>query len=168
MTFRVILYLLYFRMGLVSQQRSYMMQFPSFRAALRYYWIIPIIIGKWTKPKRSLLEMTFRIIQSNSSLDSWSISSPRSCIQENKEKGIGPFVRQFPKNSKIWPFSDLWEIERWPLERFNQTRLLAVHWYPPWQAICLNRNNLPNCVWSICRQVNNEPILTFLTFKTDI
>ena len=53
MTFRVIPYLSYFRAGLVSQQsqRSYMMQYIW--AALRYYWIISIIGGKWAKPARA-------------------------------------------------------------------------------------------------------------------
>ena len=54
MTFRVILYLSYYRTGLVSQQRSYMMQYIL--AALCYYWIIPIIMGKWAKPDLSDLE----------------------------------------------------------------------------------------------------------------
>ena len=54
MTFRVIPYLSYFRTGLVSQQRSYMMQYIW--AALHYYWIISIIMGKWAKPDLSELE----------------------------------------------------------------------------------------------------------------
>ena len=83
MTFRVIPYLSYYRTGLVSQQRSYMMQYIW--AALRYYWIISIIMEKWAKPDFLTLKMTFWIIQWNQSLDSWSISSPRSCIQKIKK-----------------------------------------------------------------------------------
>ena len=45
---------IFFRTGLVSQQRSYMMQLIW--AALRYYWIISIILGKSVTPDLSDLE----------------------------------------------------------------------------------------------------------------
>ena len=80
MNFRVIPYLSYFRTGLVSQQRSYMMQ--SIWAALRYYWIISIIKVKWAKPDPSDLKNDLL----NKSI-SWQLINiiPRSCIQEIKK-----------------------------------------------------------------------------------
>ena len=117
-TFRMNPYLSYFRTGLVSPQISYMMQYIW--AALHYYWIISIIMWKWAKPDFLTLKMTFWIIQWNPSLDSWSISSPRSCIQE--------ILRKLSKISKtispIWPFPDL---SKWPLDRFYRFHFFTVH-----------------------------------------
>ena len=46
------------------------------------------------------------------------------------------------KNSQIWPFSNLLDLENWPLEWFNRIHLLAVHSYPPWEASCINREKV--------------------------
>ena len=81
--YKVIPYLSYFRTGLVSLQRSYMMQYIW--AALRYYWIISILMGKWAKPDLSDLENDIFNNWMNPSFDSWSRSSPRGCIQQIKK-----------------------------------------------------------------------------------
>ena len=88
--------------------------------------------------------MTFWIIQWNPSLDSWSISSPRSCIQEIKKSYRNVFekIAKTYQNSQIWPFSDLSDLSKWPLEWFNQIHLLTVHWYPPCEASCINREKV--------------------------
>ena len=56
-------------------------------------------------------KMTFRAIQSNPSFDSSLVLS------------LGSFLH----NSQIWPFSDVSDLEKWPLERFSQIHLLTVH-----------------------------------------
>ena len=71
MTFRVIPCLSYFMTGLVSYYGNYVMQYNW--AALRYYWIILIIMGKWTIPDLSDLENDLLNNSIKSSLDSWSI-----------------------------------------------------------------------------------------------
>ena len=53
-TFKLILCLSYFRIGLVSTQRIYIIQ--CIWVTLHYYWIILIITRKWTKPDLSYLE----------------------------------------------------------------------------------------------------------------
>ena len=44
--------------------------------------------------------------------------------------------------------SDLSDLEKGPLERFKQTRLLAVHYYPSWEALCQNREKVTEPFWS--------------------
>ena len=61
----------HFRTGLVSHQISYMIQYIL--AALHYHWIILIIMGNGPNPTFPTLKMTFRILQSNISLNSGSI-----------------------------------------------------------------------------------------------
>ena len=112
MTFRVILYLSYFRAGLVSQQRSYMMQYIW--AALRYYWIISIIMGKWAKPDLSALE-NYLLNNSMKSI-SWHLINiiPKKLYIRYKIKAIRPLLRKLTKsskNSQIWPLSDLLDLE---------------------------------------------------------
>ena len=84
LTFRVI-HISYFRTGLVSQQRSYMMQYIL--AALHYYyWIMAIIVGTWAKPDLSYLETDL----SNNSMKSisWQLINiiPKKQYTRNKEK----------------------------------------------------------------------------------
>ena len=38
--------------------------------------------------------------------------------------------------------SDPFDLEKGPLERFKQTRLLAVHLYSSWKAPCKNRERV--------------------------
>ena len=44
--------------------------------------------------------------------------------------------------------SDLSDLEKGPLKRFKQTRLLAVHQYPSWEALCQNREKVTEQFWS--------------------
>ena len=83
MTLRVIPYLSYFRAGLVSQQRSYIMQ--SIWAALRYYWIILIIMGKWAK---SVLDLENDLLNNSMKSISWQLINiiPKKLYARNKEK----------------------------------------------------------------------------------
>ena len=106
-TFIVIPYHSYFRTGLVLQQRSYMMQYIW--AALPYYWIIAIIMGKWAKPDLSDLENDL-----NSSLDSWSTSSLRSCIQAIKKSYQTP-LRKLAKSSKTAKFDIFLPFGPWKI-----------------------------------------------------
>ena len=128
MTFRVIPYLSYFRAGLVfiNKEATWCNKFGQHFVT---NWIISIIMGKWAKSDLSTLKMTFWIIQWNPSLDSWSISSPRSCIQEIKKSYQNAFekIGKTYQNSKIWPFSDLSALWKWHLEWFNRIHLLTVH-----------------------------------------
>ena len=95
MTFRVIPCLSYFRTGLVSHQRSYMMQ--SIWASLRYYWIISIIMGKWAKPDLSDLEND----PLNNSIKSisWQFINiiPKKLYSRNKEKLSDHFRENWQK-----------------------------------------------------------------------
>ena len=107
--------------------------------------------------------MTFWIIQWNPSLDSWSISSPRSCIQDIKKSYKNAFekIGKTYQNSQIWPFSDLSDLEKWPLEWFNQIHLLTVHWYPPCEASCINREKVIEQFVRKLPPSKKEPNLTF-------
>ena len=52
--------------------------------------------------------------------------------------------------------SNLSDLEKLPLERFNQIHLLAVHQYPLWEASCRNREQkLYHNFWENCLQVTN-------------
>ena len=90
LTFRVIPYLSYFRTGLVSQQRSYMMQIL---AELHYYWIMAIIMGQWAKPDLSYLETD--LLNNSMKSISWQLINiiPRSYIQEIKKSYKGVFEK---------------------------------------------------------------------------
>ena len=89
-------------------------------AALYYYCIISIIVGKWTKPnlENDLLNNS---IKSISWFDQY---HPNKLYAKNKEKLLDCFeqITEKYQNNQIWHFSDL---EKLPLERFNQI-LLAV------------------------------------------
>ena len=128
MTFRVIPYLSYFRAGLVSQQRSYMMQYIW--AAVRYHWIISIIMGKLAKPHLSDLEND--ILNNSMKSISWQLINiiPKKLYTRNiKRKVIRPLLRKLTnssKNSQIWHLSDLSDLSKWHLERFNRIHLLTV------------------------------------------
>ena len=128
MTFRVIPYLSYYRTGLVSQQRSYMMQYIW--AALRYYWIISII---------DLLNNSMKSI-------SWQFINiiPKKLCTKNKEKLSNRFWENWQKVAKQpnLTFFNLSNLEKWPLEWFNQIHLLAVHQHPPWEASWQNREKV--------------------------
>ena len=88
LTFRVIPYLSYFRTGLVSQQRSYMMQIL---AALHYYWIMAIIMGKWAKPDLSYPETD--LLNNSMKSISWKLINiiPKKLYTRHKEKLSGRF-----------------------------------------------------------------------------
>ena len=106
MTFRVIPYLSYFRAGLVSQQRSYMMQYIW--AALRYYWIISIIRGKWAKPDLSDLEND--LLNNSMKSISWQLINiiPKKLYTRNKEKLSDRFWENWQKVAKTAKF-DLYQ-----------------------------------------------------------
>ena len=98
MTFRVIAHLSYFRTGFVSHQRRYMIQ--DIFAALRYYWIISIIIAKWTKCDISDLENDLW----NNSIKSrpWQLINiiPKKLYAKNKETLSDRFLRKFAKKQQ--------------------------------------------------------------------
>ena len=98
MTFKLNPCLSYYRTGLVSQQRSYMMQYIW--AALRYYWIISIIMGKWAKPDLSDLENDLL----NNSMKSISCQLiniiPKKLCAKNKEKFSNCFWENWQKVAK--------------------------------------------------------------------
>ena len=96
---------------------------------------------KWAKPDLYDLENDILwTMQWTQSLDSWSISSLGRCIQDTKKSYLTAFERNWQKvaNSQIWPFTDLSDLAKWPLERFNQIHFLTVHVYPHWEAPCIN------------------------------
>ena len=70
-------------------------------AALYYYCIILIIVGKLTKPDLSDLENDLLNKYINPSLDSWSISSQRSCMQTKSYQTV---LSKLPKSIKITTF----------------------------------------------------------------
>ena len=113
MTFRVIPYLSYFRAGLVSQQRSYIMQWIW--AALRYYWIISIIMGKWAKSDLSDLEND--LLNNSMKSISWQLINiiPKKLYTGNKEKLSECFWENWQnvyiKTAKFDPFRTFWTFE---------------------------------------------------------
>ena len=102
MTFRVIPYLSYFRAGLVLQQKSYMMQYIW--AALRYYWIISIIMGKWAKSDLSDLEND--LLNNSMKTISWQLINiiPKKLYTRNKEKLSDRFWVNLQKVAKTAKF----------------------------------------------------------------
>ena len=133
-TFRVIPYLSYYRTGLVSQQRSYMMQ--NIWAALRYYWIISIIMGKWAKPDLSDLEND--LLNNSMKSISWQLINiiPKKLCTKNKEKLSNRFWENWAKSSKTAKF-DLFLTFR-----TLKKKILAVHQHPPWEASWQNREKV--------------------------
>ena len=112
MTFRVIPYLSYFRAGLVSQQKSYMMQ--SIWAALHYYWIISIIMGKWDKPDLSDLEND--LLNNSMKSISWQLINiiPKKLYTRNKEKLSDCFWvnwQKVAKTAKFDLFQTFWTLK---------------------------------------------------------
>ena len=168
MTFKVIPHLSYFRTVLVSQQRGYLMQYIW--AALCYLGIKSLIMGNGTNLTFLTLKVTFWIIQSNSSLDSWSISSPRSCIPKIKNKFSDQFWENCQKVTKypIWPFLTIWTLNN----DLYCDSIKSIFW----QSIITilgtlldkTEKMLPNNFWENCLQVENGPNLTFPTFKLDL
>ena len=124
-------------------------------------------MGKWAKSGLSDLEMTFQIIKSNSSIESWSISSPRSC-KHTIVKVIRLFSGKLPKcftKPNVDLFQTFQTLKKWQLERLNQIHALTVHQYPPWEASCQIRETVINFFWINCLQVKIEPHLTFMTIQ---
>ena len=98
MTFWVIPYISYFRTGLVSQQRSYIM--PKMCVALRYYWITSIIMRKCAKPELSDIEDD-HLNESMKSI-SWQLINiiPKKLYSRNKEKLSDHFWENWQKVAK--------------------------------------------------------------------
>ena len=97
-TFRVIPYLSYFRTGLVSQQRSYITQ--QIWAALCYYWIITILMGKWAKHDLSDLEND--LLNNSMKSISWQLINitPKKLYTRNKLKLSNRFWENWQKVAK--------------------------------------------------------------------
>ena len=97
-------------------------------AGFYYYCIISIIVGKWTQADLSGLEND--LLNNSIKSISWQLINiiPNTLYAKNKEKLPDCFehIAEKYQNSPIWPFSDLSDIEKLPLERFNQI-VLAVH-----------------------------------------
>ena len=113
MTFRVIPYL-YLTTWLDSQQRRYLMQ--SIWAALRYYWIISIIMGKWAKPDFSDLEND--LLYNSMKSISWQLINiiPKKLHARNKEKLSDHFWENWQKVAKTTKF-DLYRTF-WTLKNY--------------------------------------------------
>ena len=92
MTFRVNPHLLYFRTWLVSHQSIYLMQYIW--AELSYYWIIAIIMGKWTKP--DLYDLDNDLSNNSIKSISWQFINiiPKEAV----------YKRKFSKSSKTGKF----------------------------------------------------------------
>ena len=118
-------------------------------AAPRYYWIISIIMGKWAKPDLSDLEND--LLNNSMKSISWQLINiiPKKLYTRNKESYQNVFekIGKTYQNSKILPFSDLSDLEKLPLEWFNQIHLLTVHYYPPCEASCINREKVIKQFW---------------------
>ena len=102
MSFKLIPYLSYLRTGLVSQQRSYMMQYIC--AALCYYWIISIFMEKWVKSDLSDLENY--LLNKSMKFISWQLITiiPKKLCTKNKEKLSNPFLRKLAHLRFFGPF----------------------------------------------------------------
>ena len=98
MTFRVITYYSYLRTGLGSSQRSYLMQYIW--AALRCYWIISIIMGKWAKP--DLADLENDLLSNSMTSISWQLVNiiPKKLYTRNKEKLSDRFWENWQKVAK--------------------------------------------------------------------
>ena len=127
MTFKLNPYLSYFRTGLVSQQRSYMMQWIW--AALRYYWIISIIMGKWAKLDLSDLEND--LLNNSMKFISWQLINiiPKKLCTKNKEKLSNRFWENWQKVAKqpnltfFWTFRTLKIASKWKWAKFDLSDL---------------------------------------------
>ena len=110
--------------------------------------------------------MTFWIIQWKPSLDSWSISSQRSCMPEIKKsyqtafEKIGKKLQKQPNLTFFKPFGpwksfwenclqvkkepnfDLSDLSKWHLGWFNQIHIFTMHWYHPKEATCQKRKKV--------------------------
>ena len=113
MTFKLIPYLSYFRTGLVSQQRSYMMQYIW--AALCYFWIISIIMGKWAKPDLSDLEND--LLNKSMKFISWQLINiiPKKLCTKNKEKLSTRFWEHWQKVAKTAKFDIFGPFGPWKM-----------------------------------------------------
>ena len=113
-------------------------------AALRYYWIISIIMGKWVTSDFSYLEND--LFNNSMKSISWQLINiiPKKLCTKNKEKLSNRFWENWQKVAKQpnLTFLDLSDPENWALEWFNQTHLLAVHQHPPWKATWQNREKV--------------------------
>ena len=103
-----------------------------------------IIMGKWAKPDLSDLEND--LLNNSMKSISWQLINiiPKKLCTKNKEKLSNRFWENWQKvaNSQIWPFFNLSNLEKWPLEWFNQIHLSAVHQHPPWEASWQNREKV--------------------------
>jgi hypothetical protein len=64
------------------------------------------------------------------------------------------------KNAK----SDLSDLTKGPLERFNHIHLLTVPSYPPWEASCIHREKVTEQL-NIGKMGEKQLIPTFLTLE---
>ena len=81
--------------------------------------------------------MIIRIIQSNLSLESWSISSQETAHTHTKV--IRLFLRKLSKRIKILKFDPFLTFQTF---FYQKLALVAVHQYPYWEAPCRNRENV--------------------------
>ena len=101
-------------------------------------------MGKWAKPDLSDLENDL----SNNSMKSisWQLINiiPKKLCTKNKEKLSNRFWENWQKVAKQpnLTFFNLSNLEKWPLEWFNQIHLLAIHQHPPWEASWQNREKV--------------------------
>ena len=93
-------------------------------------------MGKWAKPDLSELEND--LLNNSMKSISWQLINiiPKKLCTKNKEKLSNRFWENWQKVAKPQnlTFFNLSNLEKWPLEWFNQIHLLAVHQHPPWEA----------------------------------
>ena len=125
-----------------------------------YWGFINIFIGVRVWLGRTWI-MWIKIVSSILSLSDYCVGHIK-----HKEKLRDSFWEYCPKASKYQKltFFDLSNLEQFPLERFNQIHLLAVHQYPPWKASCQNREKVIQLFLRKLPPSKNKPNLTFPTF----
>ena len=120
----------------------------SIWAALRYYWIISISIGKWAKPDLSDLENDL----SNNSINSisWQLTNiiPKKLYIYKIENSYDTVFEKISKKSKIPKFE--------PFLTFQTLKNAKIE------------KKLTNRFWENGLQVKNVPNLTFPTFIIDL
>ena len=62
---------------------------------------------------------------------------------------------------------DLSDLEKWPLERFNQIQIWVVHQYHPWEGSCQNREKVTDQFLRKCSKVQKGHNFDHLTFKKE-
>ena len=107
------------------------------------------------------LKEDLKAIQSNLSFDS-SLVPFLAALCQNREKVTQQFLSKWPSNAKRAKF-DLFDLEKWPLERFNQIYLSICDLCHPKKASCQkNRKSY----WSVS-EIDPSPPSILTDGRTD-